>query len=176
MTLLEMLGYVAALALLINICAVAFVQGNRLMQVGQTALLRLDTMSGVQKDFQEAVRKSVAVEPSLFDVASGSSQVVLRLPADVDRPGQTRFMVIGTGSGAPFHLATYAAANGVLELERYKTYPIDFEIVQFTYDRPPGQDTRSVQLHLRLFKDRVDNRTGGGARITAALRAHEASP
>jgi hypothetical protein len=174
MTLLEMLGYVAALAMLVNICAVAFVQGTRLTQVGESALLRLDTIADVQKDFREAVRQSVAVEPMLHDFVTGPSQIVLRLPSSTDQPEQTRFIVAGGGNGVPIHITRYSIADGVLALERHKTYPVDFEVVQFTCDRPPGEGTRTVQLDLQLFRDRIDNRSGGGARITATLRADEA--
>ena len=174
MTLLEMMGYVAALALLINICAVAFVQGSRLTQVGETALLRLDTISDVQHDFMRAVHEAVAVEPALFGFASGPSQAVLRLPTELEYPEQTRFMVIGGGSGVPLHISTYSATDSEPTLERHRTYRVDFEVVQLAYDRPPGQGTRIVHLNLRLFADRLDNRTGGGARLTAALRADEA--
>ncbi|MCL4694799.1 MAG: hypothetical protein KJ060_20080, partial [Candidatus Hydrogenedentes bacterium] len=74
MTLLEMLAYIAGLAIFINICAVAFIQGNRLMQVGETALLRMNAASEIQRDFTLAVREAVSVEAECSGFVSSSAQ------------------------------------------------------------------------------------------------------
>jgi hypothetical protein len=173
MTLLELLGYVAGLALFVNMCAVAFIQGNRLAQIGETALLRMDTMSEIQRDFTTAVHQAVSVEADQMGFASGPSQVVLRIPRDTEQPNVSRFIVFGGGDGVPLHMTKYAVTDGTLELERSKNYPVDFEIVELSYDRPPREGTRTVHLNLELFRERIDNRTGSGARITATLRAAE---
>jgi len=173
MTLLELLGYTAGLALFVNMCAVAFIQGNRLAQIGETALLRMDTMSEIQRDFTTAVHQAVSVEAEEMGFASGPSQVVLRISRDAAQPDVSRFIVFDGGDGSPLHMTKYAITEGTLELERSKSYPVEFEVTAFSYDQPPGEGTRTVHLNLELFRERLDNRTGGGARITATLRTAE---
>ncbi len=173
MTLLELLGYVAALGILVNICAVSFVQSNRLAQVGETTLLRLDTLAAVQQDFTDAVHRAVSVAPALAGFSTNAEQVVLQLPPLPDEPEAVRFIVFGRNGKDDLSMTTYAMANGKLVLERHQRYPVRFEVVNLAYDRPPGQGTRAVSLTLRIFQERRDNRSGGGATVTASLRATE---
>ena len=174
MTLLELLGYVAALGIFVNICMVSFVQANRLTQVGETALLHLDTIAAVQQDFTRAVHRAVSVEPALHGFTTDSEHVILRLPAAVDEPGVTRFIVFGrTDDRNDLSMTTYSLTDGALVLEKCRTYPVHFEVVKLAYDHPPGEGTRMVSLTLRIFQERRDNRSGGGATVSASLRAAE---
>lgn len=174
MTLLEMLAYTAALAVMVNICAVAFVQGNRVAQVGEAALARMDTAAEIERDFSTAVRGAVAIESEMAGFLSDTSAVVLRLPSDEGNAGSVRFVVFGARAGEPLHRTDYVMTNGSLSLERHKNYPVPYEIVEFGYDRVPVDKARTVTIRLGLFRDRLDNRTGGGLTCTASLRALEA--
>lgn len=170
MTLLEMLAYIAGLAIFINICAVAFIQGNRLMQVGETALLRMNAASAIQRDFTQAVREAVSVEAERSGFVSGSAQVVLRMPSNPDDPGAIPFILFATSEDGFPYMNRYVLRNGALEVDRSRRYAVPFEVVEFTYDRSPGQGTRTVHLNLRLFADRLDNRTGSGLQCVASIR------
>lgn len=173
MTLLEMLAYIAGLAVFINVCAVAFIQGNRLMQVGETALLRMNAASEIQRDFTRAVREAVAVDVERSGFVSGDAQVILRMPQDPSEPDGPPFVLFGHAEDGTLFMNRYVVRNGVLELERSKRFAVPFESAALTYDRSPGQGTRTVNLSLRLFKDERDNRTGGGLQCTASLRSTE---
>lgn len=173
MTLLEMLAYIAGLAIFINICAVAFIQGNRLMQVGETALLRMNAASEIQRDFTQAVREAVSVDAERSGFVSNSAQVVLRMPSDPDDPGVIPFVLFATSEDGFPYMNRYVMRNGALEVDRSKRYAVPYETATFTYDRPPGQGTRTVHLNLRVFADRLDNRTGGGLLCVASIRPLE---
>ena len=170
MTLVELLGYCAALAVLVNICGMLFVQTQRMSEVGEIALERLDTMAEIQSDFSTAVRGAMRVEPSLAGFTSTADEVVLhKCPAAGDGD-TTRFVVFGRRLGQPLHMTEYSLTGGQLQLERHKVYRVEFEVVQLAYGAMPVELARVVKLELRLFKERRDNRTGGGAHVVASLR------
>ncbi len=168
MTLLETLGYVAALGIFVNVCAVGFVQASRLSQLSETTVLRLDAIDAIQRDFRDVVHRAVRVEPSLGPFNTTDQLIVLRMAGD---PGVTRFVVFGRRNGQPLEKTLYTLTDGVLTLERHKTYPADFEVVRFQFPGGISGNPRQVILDLQTYQNRQDNRMGGGAHITATLRA-----
>jgi len=171
MTLLETLSYVAALGVFINVCAVGFVQASRLSQLGETTLLSLDTIDAIQRDFSDVVHHAIRIEASMGPFTTSDTQVVFRMANDDTAPGATRFIVFGRRDEQRVQKTLYRLAGNDLELGRHVTYPVDFNVVHFTFPADTPSKSRSVTLDLRLYKDRLDNRTGSGARVTAALRA-----
>ncbi len=171
MTLLETLAYIAGLAIFINICAVAFIQGNRLMQVGETALLRMNAASEIQRDFTQAVREAVSVDAERSGFVSNSAQVVLRMPSNPNDPNTLSFVLFGNSENGSLFMNRYILRDGALELDRSKLYPVPYESAEITYDRSPSQGARTVHLNLRLFADRPDNRSGGGLQCVASIRS-----
>lgn len=170
MTLVELLGYCAALAVLVNICGVVFVQSQRMSEVGEVALERLESVAEIQADFTTAVRGAQRIEPALAGFASTAEEVVLLQCPEADDASTVRFVVFGRRPGQRLHLTEYSIQEGELQLERHKEYRVAFEVVQLSYATQPVEQARAVTLDLRLFKERVDNRTGGGAHIVASLR------
>ena len=170
-TLVELLGYLVALGILINVCAVTFVQSARVSQLGETALLRLDTYDAIRSDFTDTVHHALRIEPRLAGFETGDGQVVLLMPASLDAPGDTQFVVFGHRENQPLHRTAYRLSAEGLSLERHQRYPVAFEVVRFSYGPGPAGEPREVTLDLRVYKEREDNRTGGGARVTASLRA-----
>ncbi|MCC6490619.1 MAG: hypothetical protein IT364_24245 [Candidatus Hydrogenedentes bacterium] len=170
MTLVELLGYLAALAVLVNICGMLFVQSQRMSEVGETALKRIETVADIQSDFTSAVRGAQRIEPELAGFASTADEVVLLQCPEAGDVGTVRFMVFGRRPGQRLHMTEYSMREGQLQLERHKEYGVDFEVVQLSYATRPVERARTVALELCFFKDRLDNRTGGGAHIVATLR------
>ncbi|MCC6695780.1 MAG: hypothetical protein IT365_09135 [Candidatus Hydrogenedentes bacterium] len=170
MTLVELLGYCAALAVLVNICGVVFVQSQRMSEVGEVALKRLETLAEIQSDFTTAVRGAQRIEPVLAGFASTAEEVVLLQCPKAGDASTVRFVVFGLRPGQRLHLTEYSMREGELQLERHKEYRVAFEVVQLSYATQPVEQARAVTLDLRLFKERIDNRTGGGAHIVASLR------
>ena len=170
MTLVELLGYCAALAVLVNICGMLFVQSQRMSELGEVTLERLETMAAVQSDFTSAVRGAQCVEPALAGFTSTAEEVVLLQCPEAGDASTVRFVVFGRGPGQRLHLTEYSMRDGQLQLERHKEYRVEFDVVQLSYATQPVEQARAVTLDLRLFKERVDNWTGGGAHIVASLR------
>ena len=92
-SLLEMLVYVAVLAVGINLFVSALSSGSRLSAVTTLQLGRIEGIRDVQDTFTGLVRRAAAVVPEAGAYTTGGQTVVLRMP-----PGQPEgfsYIVIG---------------------------------------------------------------------------------
>jgi hypothetical protein len=95
MSLLEMLGYVAVLAVLFNVAAGAFLACSRLSAKGTTALDRSEAVEEIRAEFTEAVRGGSRIVPGVCSFRTGPEQVVLEMPSNHEEPNVKRYTVLG---------------------------------------------------------------------------------
>ena len=164
-TLLEMIAYLFVLGIVINLCAQVFLSSSRLAAVGGAAVERIETLDGMQRDFRETVRECNGIVADVAGFASNENQAVLRMP-----DGE-RFVVFGAPEGVQrLSKRTIRVKDGVWDLERAETYPIDLSAFRFSYSGAGPEPSRSVTLHATAAGRARDNRAGKEVTVTATLR------
>jgi len=151
--LIEMLAYVAILAVGVNLCGSLFVTGSRLSALNTLVLDRLNGMAEIEREFTQAVRESYGVVPGVGNYTSNDVHVVLETETT---KGQRRYVVLG-----PLHDEEHLSKlvllerDGVLEPEAMTTYRLPLVRMDFSY--PPGGG-RGVQLDAMTQRERGERR------------------
>ena len=154
MTLLEVLAYVAALSVLINLGAGLFVTCLRLNTYGNAAFDRLREIADVQEGFVGVVREARAVSPAVGTYRSGQDRLVLTLPPPAGQQGVKRYAVVGPiRNGAQLTRLIVREENGRFEVEHCVTYADQFEAIRFRYDTEIPEAARLVTLEV---EEKVD--------------------
>jgi len=171
MTLLELLGCAAVLAVVINLAAGVFVTSSRLSVLGTTSLDKMGVVEEIHDEFVAAVRQSHSAQSSLGDYRTGTGLVILEQSQHSRENGPKRYVIFGRiGSQSRLSKLVLSEKEGELAAERFVTFPLDLEYMRFTYDRSVPREARLVSLELSV-KDRGKRR---GARVahtfTAAMR------
>jgi len=145
-TLLEMLLYVAVLAMGVNLCMALFVTGSRLSAVTTQQLDRMNGLAEVQQEFREAVRRAEGVVPRLGSYESNPGQLILRCPS---KDGAARYILLGALRDAD-RLSRFELSeeNGVLKPEKFSTYALPVTALAFEWNA-----SGLVQMDLRIKKD-----------------------
>ncbi len=170
MTLLEMLVYCAALAIVVNVCAMTFVHTSRLSVVGAAAVDRMNAIDAIRREFNESVRDASAIVDEFQGYHSDNHGLVLRLaPRESGIDRYAIFTVVPEKK----HLChrILAVHNGNLELESATSYPIDIAAVDIAYNADPPSRSNTVSFHVQLAAGHGDNRVGTEGMFVASLRA-----
>jgi len=171
MTLLELLGCAAVLAVVINLAAQVFITSSRLSVLGTTSLDRAGVVEDIRDEFVAAVRESSAILPGVGKYRSDSEQLILELSMHGRQSSPKRYVVFGRiGSESRLSKLVISEKTSVYSAERFVTYPVDLESVRFTYDKNVPQKARLVSLELRVRNE--GNRRQGEVphMFTAAMR------
>ena len=163
MTLLEVLGCIAILAVVINLAASVFITSTRLSVLGTSVLDKMCAVEDIRSEFVGAVRASTRVCSSVGKYRSGPDQIVLQMAQPGDQKGVKRYVVFGPiGSDSRLDKLVILEKDGKHTAERFVTYPIDLESIQFRYKRnnPP----------LHRFTAAMRNVSAAGRETEVSLR------
>ncbi len=129
-TLLELLAYVAILAVFLNITAGLYLSTNRLMARSDLAIDRARGVAEIETAFRDAVASASAVADAVGPLHASESLLVLRRASTTEE-----WIVLGAVTGPDrFSVATYKLVNGAPELASLKTYSQPLLRSQFTVD------------------------------------------
>jgi hypothetical protein len=171
MTLLELLGCAAILAVVINLAAQVFITSSRLSVLGTTSLDRAGVVEDIRDEFVAAVRQSSAIRSSVGNYRSDSEQLILALSPSARGGNAKRYTVFGyIGSESRLSKLVISEKDGAYAAERFVTYPVDLESVRFTYGRSVPQKARLVSLELRVKNEGSRREADVAHTFTAAMR------
>ena len=171
MTLLELLGCAAVLAVVINLAAQVFITSSRLSVLGTTSLDSAGVVEDIRDEFVAAVHQSYAIAPSVGNYRSDSEQLILALAPSAREGGAERYIVFGRiGSKSRLSKLVISEKDGAYVAERFVTYPVDLESIRFTYDKSDPHEARLVSLELRVRNEGKRHRADAAHTFTAAMR------
>lgn len=155
-SLLEMLGYVAVLAIGINLCGSLLITGNRITSVvtGQ-----LDAIHGIEETeqlFVNAVHCADGLEEHIGGYTAGVNTLILR---SVEPDGSTRYILLGNLMGPHcFSRMDLVSRNGKLELDSMKTAGQMVEYCRFSADTSNAVPVMSMTLKRKAEQGEPENR------------------
>jgi len=171
MSLLEMMGYMAVLAVLVNLTLTLFIGASRLSVLGTTALDRLRTVEDVREGFTETVREARRVVPGVGVYKTGPGQLVLELPREASDGDTRRYAVLGhITSALCLGRIEVLERGGVCEADSYSTYALPIAGVRFEYDSEHLERVRLVTLQLDA-QNAAKTKAPATYRFQASLRA-----
>jgi len=147
-TLYEVIGTLAIMAVIIPLVSNVFVDSLRLSSYTGRAFDRVDGLVEVQRLFGDTVRESTGIAARAGDYETGATYCVLRLPADGDSP---RYAILGP-TRAPDRLSVMRVrkSGDDWEPEAWTTLPVPLQPIRFTY----GQDGEpAVTLTAAIRRD-----------------------
>ncbi len=163
-TIIEMLVYVAVLAIAINLCGKLFLSGSRLSALNTQALDRMLAVSEVEKEFDRAVREASTVVPEAGEYRGNEQTVVLQAEPEEGCP---HYVVFGAMRDKE-HVSRMdlVRRNGNLECTRFTTFRQPFASITFTTAQAP-----LISLDVIIKKDQGErNLRKTVHRFDAALR------
>ncbi len=171
MTLLEMLGYIAILAIVINLSLKVFIASSRLTGLGTSAVDRLALVEEVRDDFTRIVRLSAGVVPAVGDYRSGENCLILEMPQDPAR-NEGRTYIIWGAIVQELRLTRMAVLekDGEFTAESLVSYPRDFQAIRFSYDTPEAEKARLVTLGLSYGTSSAEDASSRTRSFSAAFR------
>jgi len=176
MTLLEVLGCVAILAIVINLAASVFITSTRLSALGTSALDKMCAVEDIRSEFVGAVRTSSGVCSGVAKYRSGTDQLVLQIAPPGDQKGDKRYVVFGPiGSDSRLDKLVILERDGKQSAERFVTYPLDLDSIQFKYDSDVPDRAHLVSLEISVRNDGNKHKTGRLHRFSAAMRGVSAA-
>ena len=117
-TLLELLAYVAILAVFLNITAGLYLSTNRLMVRSDLAIDRASGIAEIETAFREAVASASTIADAVGPLRSDESLLILRRASITEE-----WIALGAiTSPNRFSVATYALVNGAPEMTSLKTF------------------------------------------------------
>jgi len=169
-TLVEMLAYVAILAVVINLALSLFLSASRLSMLGTSGLDKMVVLETMREDFTETVREAVAVTERVAAYRADEDTLVLELPSE---PGEgRRFAVFGMMGAEPrLSRLVLIEKDGAFAAERLDTYRLDLEQAGFTLDAADPAQARRASLHVVLKTDRERKTPSTGNTFWAAMRS-----
>jgi len=171
MTLLEVLGCIAILAVVINLAAGVFVTSTRLSVLGTGALDKMWAVEDIRSEFVSAVRTSSAVCCGVGKYRSGTDQLVLETTQSGDQKGGKRYVVFGPiGSDSRLDKLVILERDGKQSAERFVTYPLDLDSIQFRYDSDVPHEAHLVSLEIIAHNEGSKQKAGRLHRFSAAMR------
>ncbi len=161
-TLLELLAYVAILAVFLNITAGLYLSTNRLMARSDLAIDRASGIAEIETAFREAVASANAVADAAGPLRPGESLLVLRRASAAEE-----WIALGAvTSPERFSVATYAVVNGTPEMISLKTFSQPVLRSQFTVDA----SSPLVRLSVGIESKGTTNTVSPENTFVAALR------
>ena len=159
-----MIAYVAVFAVMVNLCLGVFIKTSRMSAIGTGALDRMQTQREIHREFTESLMLADAVVPAIGSYRTGADRLVLRLNGT---GGLTRYVVYGQlGEAMRLSRLVLVQKDTGLVAERLETYPIDLDVIAFTYDAGTPEQARLVSLHV----DSVDAPGRGTAQAGQTYR------
>ena len=161
MTLPEVLVYAAITAVVLNLCAVTFVQTTRLSSLTTERAMRQQTQSQFARDFVRAVHGAARVLPIVGNTVTNESQVVLETP---DGP-----VVVGV-AGSALAIWRLDHAGDSWAVDRITSYPVAFRSVRFELDTANCGEARRVTAYIAGPARRDPDDTTGDRVVVAGIR------
>lgn len=164
-SLLEMLGYVAILAVGVNLCASLFTTSMRLSALGSEGLERVQGIADIEQAFRDTVQSAHAIVPQYASYRSGPDQMVLRA-GSVE--GVPRYIVLGALRD-PNHLSKMEIIDrpGKPEAASFVTYALPLESIHF--EAQPTLRGAGLAFTIKLEQGEPKARRASGYAV-AALR------
>jgi len=172
MTLIEVLGYVAVIAVVINLATSVFIRSSRLAAMGTGALDTVNAVEEIRDEFTAAVRRSSGISARIGEHRSGSDRLVLTMPQLAGEEGVRRYVVFGRLSSDPrLSKLVVVERDGSLSAERFVTYRQDLDSIRFRYDMEDLREAKLVVMEIKTKRtvDRGKRQAPYG--FTAAMRA-----
>ena len=164
-SLLEMIAYVALLAVVINLAAGAFLNQHRLSIAGVEALDRVREMDRLSGDVRGLIRQAEAVLPEGAGWTTSEESLVLALPPQGE--GGDRVAVLGLlGPEGQFGWVIFEDGAVV----RAGGYRLGFEQVRMSLDADTLSEVRRVTLELTPAYTFGEKREPFPRYVTGALR------
>jgi hypothetical protein len=171
MTLLEVLGCIVILAVVINLAASVFITSTRLSVLGTSALDKMCAVEDIRSEFVGAVRASSAVCAGVGKYRSGPDQIVLQMAQPGDQKGVKGYVVFGPiGSDSRLDKLVILEKDGKHTAERFVTYPLDLDSIQFKYDSDVPHESRLASLEISARNNGNKQNNPLLHRFTAAMR------
>ena len=172
MTLIEVLGYVAVIAVVINLATSVFIRSSRLAALGTGALDRVNAVEDIRDGFIAAVRGSSGVSAGIGDHRSGSDRVVLTMPQRSGEDAVRRYIVFGPlRSDSRLSKLAVIEQDGKLSAESFVTYPQDLDSIRFSYDTVDSSESRLVMMDIETKRTVDRGRKRAPCRFAAAMRS-----
>lgn len=144
-SLLEMIVYIAVLAILVSLALQVFISGSRVSALGTATLDRMLVLADLDEDFVDTVRSARRIVSEVARYKTGPDMLVLELPAETGR----RYAVFGQlGETPQMNRLILVESQGTLEVERFATYRTDLSAISFEFDAALPLDARCVTLSL----------------------------
>ena len=169
---IEVLGYIAVIAVVINLATSVFIRSTRLSALGTGALDRMNAVEEIRDGFTTAVRRASGVNAGMGEHQSGSDRVVLTMPQLAGEDGVRRYVVFGLlGADPRLSKLVVVERDGNLSVERFVTYRQDLDSIRFSYDTDEIDEAKLVVMEIET--KRTDNRGKRRAphRFAAAMRS-----
>lgn len=146
-TLVEMLAYIAVLAVVINLAGSIFISVNRMNAVGTMALDRVGMRDEVRKDLGAAIRQAVRVVPGVGAYHTGADTLVMEIPPEAASPEVNRYLVLGfVTSKDRISRMIVEKRDGAYVAASCTTYALPVAAVRFSYDAEDPLNARLVRV------------------------------
>lgn len=157
-SLIEMLGYIAVLAVVINLSVSLFISTTRLSANVSLAFDRIEGIEEIREEFTSIVHEASSISPGVASYVTSEDRLVLVLPPLPGEEGASRFAILGELKGdGRFAKLILTARDGVFDTEYLATYGQEFTSQRFTYDTARPEEARLVRLELEVNNEGMKN-------------------
>jgi len=172
MTLLEVLGYIAVIAVVINLATSVFISSSRLAAMGTGALDRVNAVEEIRDEFTAAVRCSSGISAGIGEHRSGSDRAVLTMPQLADEDDVRRYVVFGPLiSDSRLSKLVVVERDGSLSTESFATYRQDLDSIRFSYETEDLREAKLVVMDIETKRTVDRGKKRAPYRFIAAMRA-----
>jgi len=165
-TIPEILMYVALSVIVLNLCAVTFIQTSRLSASATQHAMQQQTLAQFSRDVTRAVHSASRVLDRAGDTETNDQQVVLDTPDGIE--------VIGMAGSSPA-IWGLAQEGQTWRLTRVKRYAVGAREMRIVLDSPNISDARRITVHLTGPPRKDPEDTANNRVIVAALRVSGAT-
>ena len=167
MSLMEVLVYTAISAVVLNLCAVTFVNTTRIASHSTERVMRQQALAQFSRDFVRTVHGASRVLPNAGSAATGENQVVLDTP---DGP-----VVVGV-AGKALAIWQLKSEDNTWSIRRITTYPVGFTGIRFELDTANVVEARRITARIagparKDPEDKANDRV-----IVAGMRVNGVAP
>ena len=166
-TMPEILMYVALSVVVLNLCAVTFVQTSRLSAAATQRAMQQQTLAQFSRDAARAVHSASQVLERAGETLTNDRQVVLNTPDGV--------AVIGMAGPSPA-IWGLAQEGETWRLTRVKRYAVGAREMRIELDSSDFSEARRVTVRLTGPPRKDPEDTANNRAIVAALRVNGAKP
>lgn len=172
MTLIEILGYLAVIAVVINLATSVFIRSSRLAAMGTGALDRVNAVEEIRDEFTAAVRRSSGVSAGVSKHRSGPDRLVLTMPQLAGEDGVRRYVVFGPlSSDSRLSKLAVVERDGKFSIESFETYRQDLDSIRFGYDTADCREAKLVVMDIETKRTVERGKRRAPHRFAAAMRS-----